>query len=117
MEIRIGSCSIHVAVVTKQVCCSPKKFYATLLLFFLCIFYNLLHMLLVLLNVISMINQIYIMKTVIRKLHFGHKLKSSIHFVFCTFENSRFFIPREKQCGSSKGIRTIRIKRMPISTG
>ena len=113
IKIRICRSSVHIALVTEYVCCSPKKLDACLGLLLLEVCNNFLETSLILLNVRALVYQVYIMEAIVLDAHLLHELESCIDLILGRLYRARSTVPREGLCSATELIRALCAECVP----
>ena len=95
VEIRVGGCTVHIALVAEYIGCTPEKLDAGLGLLLLCVSNDLLEVCLVLLRARGLVNEVGVVEAVVLDAELLHDLEACIHLVLCPFDCSCTLVPRE----------------------
>src|SRR5690606_32738443 len=96
---------------------SPKQLHTGFLLLLFGIFHDGLHSAFVFFYVFAFIDQIDIMKAVIRRTDFSDEFKSRIHFIFGTLQGILRLIPLMHHRTWAEGITACSTEGMPVGDG
>ena len=113
IEVGIGACAIHVALVTKDVGCAPKQLDTSLGLLLLQIGDNLLQVFLVLLNGSCFSNEVNVVEAIVVDAELLHDFEAGIGLVFSCFNGIFGFVPWECLRARTKLVASFCTKGVP----
>ena len=102
IKVRISCSTIHVSLITKNVCSTPQQFDICALHLFKSIISDCLHTSFIFLDSLTLVNQVNIMEAEIFYAKFVHYFKSGIHLVLSALNCISFFIPCICTCSATK---------------
>ena len=115
VKVRVGGSAVHITLVSKYVGCSPKELDAGLCLFLLEVCDNLLEVLLVLLDCVSLCYEVNIVEAVIADSEFLHELEACVNFVLSCLYRIRISVPREALCAGTELVAALCAQCVPPS--
>ncbi|MNZ76162.1 hypothetical protein D3C78_946600 [compost metagenome] len=109
-----SACTMHEARIREHINCVPKQLFAGLLHIVFQQSYNDIQVFVRFLQCFAFRSNVHIVECVERNVQFIHKFEISFNACFRTIKTI-IFIPSAYHCSRSEWIRTVRVKRMPIS--